>query len=69
MTTGVERSGTTPSIRDSRFPRGMCAAPGMCPSSHSSCSRTSIQAAPASSCASRASTSTVRSLTNLRSSL
>ena len=46
MTTGVERSGTTPSIRDSRFPRGMWIAPGMCPSSHSSCSRTSIQAAP-----------------------
>ena len=46
MTTGVERSGTTLSIRDSRLPRGTWTAPGMCPSSHSSCSRTSIQAAP-----------------------
>ena len=31
----------------------------MCPSSHSSCSRTSTQAAPSSSCASRASTSSI----------
>ena len=30
------RSGTTPSMRDSRLPRGTCTAPGMWPSSHSS---------------------------------
>ena len=45
MTTGCVRSGTMPSIRDSRLPRGMWIAAGIWPSSHSSCSRTSIQAA------------------------
>ena len=33
---GVARSGTTPSIRDSRLPRGTWTAPGRWPCSHSS---------------------------------
>ena len=50
--TGVARSGTTLSMRDSSKPRGTCTEPGIAPCSYSSSSRTSIStgaSAPASS--------------------
>src|SRR3954447_15392301 len=46
--TRCPRSGATPSIRDSRYPRGTRTAPGRWPASHSSCSRTSMMTTPSS---------------------
>src|SRR5918992_3421487 len=45
-TTYASLSGAEPSMRDSRWPRGTCTAPGRCDSSNSCCSRTSTITAP-----------------------
>jgi len=59
----LARSGTACSIRDSSHPRGRWRAPGMCPSSHSSRSRTSRKTAgSASSCNSRARSASISSI-------
>src|SRR5204863_5886725 len=63
---GVSRLGTACSIRDSSQPRGMWTAPGMCPSSHSSRSRTSRKTgASASSRTSRARPTSISSICSL----
>ena len=60
MITRCERSlPTIPSTRDSRYPRGTCLAPGMCPASHSSLSRTSRSTAPFRFLTSEGSTSSI----------